>query len=183
MLRVFGGTFNGWINCTGDTSAYREISGGRFKSWQFMTADALGKLWVGTSKDTYNVGLYVDDEGYLVVGGAVITEPGDKFEASTVDGTTWSSYLKYSSAKENGLYYTNAEMAIAKAGNGTVNVFTDEVDMTGVTSKVTLNIVDDLTVTFADGTTPAWSVASTEGAVSFTEIISGGVVTRTYTVG
>ena len=104
MLRVFGGTFHGWINCTGDTSAYREISGGRFKSWQFMTADALGKFWVGTAKDTYDVGLYVDKDGYLVVGGPVITEaPGDNFEKK--EYSKWSSYLKYSSAAEYGLYY------------------------------------------------------------------------------
>ena len=120
MLRVFGGTFHGWINCTGDTSAYREISGGRFKSWQFMTADALGKFWVGTAKDTYDVGCYVDDEGYLVVGGPVITEFGDKFAAKATNATKWSPYLKYSSAAANGLYYTNAAKAIAKHGEANV---------------------------------------------------------------
>ena len=104
MLRVFGGTFHGWINCTGDSSAYREISGGRFKSWQFMTADALGKFWVGTAKDTYDVGVYVDKEGYLVVGGPVITEaPGENWEKKSY--SSWSSYLKYSSAATYGLYF------------------------------------------------------------------------------
>ncbi len=104
LLRVFGGTFHGWINCTGDSSAYREISGGRFKNWQFMTADADTKFWVGTSKANYNVGCYVDDEDYLVVGGAPITEFDDRFEAK-VKCSVWSSYLKYSSAAD-GLYYT-----------------------------------------------------------------------------
>ena len=117
MLRVWGGTFHGWINCTGDSSAYREISGGRFKSWQFMTADALGKFWVGTAKDTYDKGCYVDDEGYLVVGGPVITEEtvadyeatyGVTF-ANKTTYSKWSSYLKYSSAAEHGLYYTNED--------------------------------------------------------------------------
>ena len=120
MLRVFGGTFHGWINCTGDTSAYREISGGRFKSWQFMTADALGKFWVGTAKDTYDVGCYVDDEGYLVVGGPVITDFDDRLAAKATDYGKWSSYLKYSSAAEHGLYYTNAELAIQKHGEANV---------------------------------------------------------------
>ena len=120
MLRVWGGTFHGWINCTGDSSAYREISGGRFKSWQFMTADADNKFWVGTAKATYDVGVYVDDEGYLVVGGPVITEFGDKFAAKATNYSKWSSYLKYSSAATNGLYYTNADAAIAKHGEANV---------------------------------------------------------------
>ena len=120
MLRVWGGTFHGAINCTGDSSAYREISGGRFKSWQFMTADADTKFWVGTAKATYDVGVYVDDEGYLVVGGPVITEFGDKFAAKATNYSKWSSYLKYSSAATNGLYYTNAELAIKKHGEANV---------------------------------------------------------------
>ena len=120
MLKVSGGTFHGSINCTGDSSAYRQISGGRFKSWQFMTADAPNKFWVGTAKETYDVGVYVDDEGYLVVGGPVITEFGDKFAAKATNYSKWSSYLKYSSAATNGLYYTNAAAAIAKHGEANV---------------------------------------------------------------
>ena len=120
MLRVSGGTFHGAINCTGDSSAYREIKGGRFKSWQFMTADADTKFWVGTAKATYDVGVYVDDEGYLVVGGPVITEFGNKFAAKATNYSKWSSYLKYSSAAEHGLYYTNADMAISKHGEANV---------------------------------------------------------------
>ena len=120
MLKVSGGTFHGAINCTGDSSAYRQISGGRFKSWQFMTADADNKFWVGTAKATYDVGVYVDDEGYLVVGGPVITEFGDKFAAKATNYSKWSSYLKYSSAATNGLYYTNAAAAIAKHGEANV---------------------------------------------------------------
>ena len=122
MLRVWGGTFHGWVNCTGDTSAYREIQGGRFKSWQFMTADASSKFWVGTAKETYDVGVYVDDEGYLVVGGPVITGFGDKFTAKATNPTKWSSYLKYSSANANGLYYTNADLAIKKHGEANVEL-------------------------------------------------------------
>ena len=120
MLKVSGGTFHAAINCTGDSSAYRQISGGRFKSWQFMTADASSKFWVGTAKETYDVGVYVDDEGYLVVGGPVITEFGDKFAAKATNYSKWSSYLKYSSAAEYGLYYTNADLAIKKHGEANV---------------------------------------------------------------
>ena len=129
LLKISGGTFHGAINCTGDQNAYRLISGGRFKSWQFMTADAPNKFAVSStmSKDqngnwigTYDVGLYVDDEGYLVVGGPVITGFGDKFAAKATNATKWSSYLKYSRAVENGLYYTNADMAIKKHGEANV---------------------------------------------------------------
>ena len=129
LLKVTGGTFHGAINCTGDQNAYRHFSGGRFKSWQFMTADAPNKFAVTNtmSKDgngnwigTYDVGVYVDDEGYLVIGGPVITEFGDKFAAKATNATKWSSYLKYSSAAEHGLYYTNAELAIKKHGEANV---------------------------------------------------------------
>ena len=120
MLRISGGTFHAAINCTGDSSAYREIKGGRFKSWQFMTADASNKFWVGSGIGNYDVGCYVDDEGYLVVGGPVITEFGDKFAAKATNYSKWSSYLKYSSVAEYGLYYTNAELAIKKHGEANV---------------------------------------------------------------
>ena len=104
MLRVSGGTFHAAINCTGDSSAYREIKGGRFKSWQFMTADAANKFWVGSGNGNYDVGVYVDKDGYLVVGGPVITEaPGENWEKKSY--SSWSSYLKYSSAATYGLYY------------------------------------------------------------------------------
>ena len=131
LLQVKGGTFHAAINCTGDQNAYRLIAGGRFKSWQFMTADAPNKFAVSStmSKDssgnwigTYDIGVYVDDEGYLVVGGPVITEFGDKFAAKATNATKWSSYLKYSSAAANGLYYTNAQMAIDKHGADNVTL-------------------------------------------------------------
>jgi len=120
MLKVTGGIFHGMFSCTGDSTAYRLISGGTFKSWTFMTADAASKFAVGTAKSVYDVGCYVNNDGYLVVGGPVITEFGDKFAAKATNATKWSSYLKYSSAAEHGLYYTNAEMAITKHGEANV---------------------------------------------------------------
>ena len=104
MLKVTGGIFHSMFSCTGDSTAYRLILGGTFKSWTFMTADAANKFCVGTAKGTYDVGVYVDKDGYLVVGGPVITEaPGDNYEKKSY--SSWSSYLKYSSAAEYGLYY------------------------------------------------------------------------------
>ena len=120
MLKVTGGIYHGMFSCTGDSTAYRLISGGTFKSWTFMTADAANKFTVGSAKQVYDVGVYVNDEGYLVVGGPVITDFGTQFKAKATNATKWSSYLKYSSAADNGLYYTNAEMAIKKHGEANV---------------------------------------------------------------
>ena len=96
--------------------------------WEDGTpAYTIKKFGVGSRNSdetfSYNVGCYVDDEGYLVVGGPVITEFGEKFAAkATGNWQNWKqydsfySYLKYSSVAEYGLYYTNAAAAIAKHG-------------------------------------------------------------------
>ena len=138
MLKVTGGTFNKNLTCMGDITAYRLITGGKF-SGMTMTADAEGKFTIGSAKSQYDVGVYVDDKGYLVVGGAVVTEPGDKFEASANYGGA-SSYLQYSSAKNNGLYYTSVKEAFADNNKttGVVTVYADEIDMTGITYKGTI---------------------------------------------
>jgi len=182
-----GGVFNGWVNCTGDSTAYRQITGGTFKSWQYMTADASNKFWVGTSKENYNVGVYVDDNGYLVVGGPEITGPGDKFTASSANYGGWSSYLKYSSAATNGLYYTCVAEALADNKSGKVTVYTNQLDLTSSSFKGTINLPNNestLTVTLAEGSIPAWNVGTEcEGKIAvYADAISSGVVTRTYTL-
>ena len=123
MLKISGGTFHAAINCTGDSSAYREIKGGRFKSWQFMTADASNKFWVGSGDGNYNVGVYVDKEGYLVVGGPVITEVSEQYPAMSTNYSKWSSYLKYSCAATYGLFYEDKDMAIKKHGEANVTLW------------------------------------------------------------
>ena len=120
-LLISGGTFNYSVGSQGDSTALRLIWGGKFKTLGFMTADSNNtKFWFGTSMGNSNVGLYIDDDNYLVVGGPVITEFGDKFAAKATNPTKWSSYLQYSSAAANGLYYTNAELAIKKHGEANV---------------------------------------------------------------
>ncbi len=189
MLRVFGGTFNGWINCTGDSSAYREISGGKFKSWQFMTADANNKFWVGTSKANYDVGVYVDDNGYLVVGGPVITEPGTDYEAST-DYSYWSNYLKYSSAA-SGLYWTDIDTAMSKESSGEITVHIPTLSSTQNPSldsfKGTLllpNETSTLSITCSEGD-HGWKVSTNlpNHEVRCAEVdLGNGNVTHSYTV-
>ena len=188
-LYVNDGYFNAEVTCTGadDGFGQRLISGGTFKEWGFMTADAPNKFTVGTTWGTYNLGVYVDDNGYLVVGGDVITEEGTTFEASTANYSGWSSYLEYSSAATNGLYYTYVEEALADNNNNTtssVNIYVSELDLTDTSYEGTLVITEDLTVTFPEGTTPAWTVASGEDGyeVGYTESVANGVVTRVYTL-
>ena len=116
-LLISGGVFHYSVGSQGDSTALRLISGGTFKTLGFMTADSnKTKFWFGTSMGNSNVGVYVNDDNYLVVGGPVITEFGDKFVAKATNPTKWSSYLEYSSAADHGLYYTNADAAIKKHG-------------------------------------------------------------------
>ena len=122
-VHFYGGTFHNALQISVDSSAYALISGGRFKSMNNMMGSDLttgNKFTIGSSKGVYDRGVYVDDEGYIVVGGPVITEFGDKFAAKATNASKAGSYLPYSSAAEHGLYYTNAEMAIAKHGEANV---------------------------------------------------------------
>ena len=122
-----GGTFNGRFYMSVDSSSYARIGGGKFKELKNNYGSSLNssKLTIGSSKGVFDRGVYVDDDGYIVVEGPVITEFGDKFEAKATNidayGTgTYGSYLPYSSVPENGLYYKNAEMALSKHGQDNV---------------------------------------------------------------
>ena len=110
-----GGTFNGRFYMSVDSSSYARIGGGKFKYMDNLYGSALNsaKFTIGSAKGVFDRGVYVDDEGYIVVGGPVITEFGDKFEAKVTNVSVVGSYLPYSSAAEHGLYYTNAEIATA----------------------------------------------------------------------
>ena len=176
MLKVSGGTFHAAINCTGDSSAYREIKGGRFKSWQFMTADAANKFWVGSGNGNYDVGVYVDSEGYLVVGGPVIKELSAKYPAVATNYSKWSTYLKYSSAATYGLFYEDPAMATAKHGTDNVTVWKpavnvdENVEVSGEKGEVVLEEIAnntalkgnsekiDITLTKVEGTTATYEV-------------------------
>ena len=110
-LLISGGIFHYSVGSQGDSTALRLISGGTFKTLGFMTADSKNtKFWFGTSMGNSNVGLYVNDDNYLVVGGPVITKFDDRFEVK-VKYSVWNSLLQYSSAAD-GLYYTEADNAV-----------------------------------------------------------------------
>ena len=122
LIQFYGGIFNGNLQMSVDSSAYALISGGKFKYMNNLFNSALNKekFTIGSAKGVFDRGVYVDDEGYIVVGGPVITEFGDKFAAKATNVSKAGSYLPYSSAAANGLYYTNAEMAIKKHGEANV---------------------------------------------------------------
>ena len=123
-LIITGGTFNYSVGSQGDSTALRLISGGKFKTLGFMTADDNNtKFWLGTSMANSNVGLYVDKDGYLVIGGPVITELSAKYPAVASNYSKWSSYLKYSAAATYGLFYEDPAMAIAKHGEANVTIY------------------------------------------------------------
>lgn len=172
-LIISGGTFNYSVGSQGDSTASRLISGGTFKTLGFMTADSNNtKFWFGTSMGNSNVGVHVDDNGYIVVGGPVVTEAGETYEASSANYSGASSYLQYSSAKDNGLYYTSVEEALADNNKTTdsVTVYVDELDMTGISYKGTIVVPDgeEITIIVEEGTTPAWTVTGST-AVTYTD--------------
>ena len=154
-LITSGGTFNGSLSCTGGSTSTRLISGGTFKNLGFMTADSNNtKFWIGTSMGNSNVGVHIDDNGYLVVGGPVVTAPGEKFEASSPnhDDAGFGNYLTYSSAATEGLYYTSVEEALADNNNtsGSVTVYVDELDMTGISYKGTIVVPAESKITITN---------------------------------
>ena len=122
LFQFYGGTFNGRFFISVDSSAYALISGGKFKYMDNLYGSALNseKFTIGSTKKVFDRGVYVDAEGYIVVGGPVITDFGDKFTAKATNVSKAGSYLPYSSAAEHGLYYEVAQMAIDKHGAANV---------------------------------------------------------------
>ncbi|MBQ2907562.1 MAG: T9SS type A sorting domain-containing protein [Bacteroidales bacterium] len=184
LNQFYGGTFNGSLMMSVDSSAYTLVRAGRFKQLSnlFMSALNSGKFTIGSSKGVYDVGIYVDNEGYYVVGGDVITEAGETYQASINKTYETNDYLYYSSATENGLYYTNAELCLENnnTASSVVNVYIDQLDLTSLNYKGTININNTLMIAFNEGTTPAWTVTADGNEVSYTDVVANGKVIRTY---
>ena len=142
-LIIEDGTFNSWINCTGSSTAYRLIKKGKFKQFQFLTADAANKFAIGSAMSVYDVGVYVDENNYLVVGGPVITENDGRFTAHTTYYEAWSSYLERSSAATHGLYFVDAETAASKSKSGTVILNTEVFSNMTASASLTVDVTAD----------------------------------------
>ena len=184
-LIISGGTFNYSVSSQGDSTCSRLISGGTFKSFGFMTADSNNtKFWIGTSMGNSNVGAYIDDNGYLVVGGPVIEEAGENFEASSPNHSNagFGSYLTYSSVATEGIYYTSVEEALVdnNKANGSVTVYVEELDMTDIDYKGTIVVPEgkEITITVDEGTTPQWTVTANDDSAVTYKNAEGNVVVR-----
>lgn len=188
-LIISGGTFNYSVGSQGDSTALRLISGGTFKSFGFMTADSNNtKFWIGTSMGDSNVGAYIDDNGYLVVGGPVIEEAGENFEASSPNHSNagFGSYLTYSSVATKGIYYTSVEEALAdnNKANGSVTVYVEELDMTDINYKGTIVVPEGNTLSITNAPTGLKVTDATGKALDAVEVngklIYGDVPAPTY---
>lgn len=176
-LIISGGLFNYTVASQGDSTAYRLISGGTFKTIGFMTTGS-SKFTIGTAQNNYNVGVHVDENGYIAIGGPVIQQPGE-YEAST-SASTFSSYLQYSSAKENQLYYETIEQAIKKT-NATITVYTEKVDLTGSSFKGTFIVPEgqNFSITYDEGSpAPTCKIVSgsDDKVIVYNEVVENGKV-------
>ena len=184
LNQFYGGTFHGSLFMSVDSSAYTLVAGGTFKQLSNSYNSTLNssKFTIGSAKGVYDRVVYVNDDGYYVVAAA---EHAEGYEASVAKTPGTNDYLKYSSVAADGkLNYTDVYAALANNKSAAVSVYVDELDLTGTAYKGTLIIEDELTVTFAEGTAPAWKVdTEQEGkVVGYTESVADGVVTRVYSV-
>ena len=144
LMQFYGGTFNGKFYMSVDSSAYALISGGKFKHLDNLYGSALNsdKFTIGSSKGNFDRGVYVDEEGYIVVGGPVIEKVSAEYVAVASNASKAGSYLPYSSAATYGLFYKDAAMAIAKHGEANVKVWVKPL----VNVTVSENVTGDTTV-------------------------------------
>ena len=97
-----GGVFNGQLQMSVDSSAYTLITGGKFKYLSNVMGSNLDekiaqgtsnyKFTIGSSKSVYDKAVYVDDEGYYVVGDKIFSEEIEAGVAMTPGGDDYFYY-------------------------------------------------------------------------------------------
>ena len=194
ILDTRGGYFNCSVSCSGDKSSYRQIAGGTFKSGITGTIEET-KFWIGTAKDTYNVGVYVDENGYLVVGGPVIIGYknnqifNEDYNCYTETYKWSTSNLQYSSAKAEGLYYNSIKRALSdnNSTTGIVLVHQGTLDLTAETKAYSYSGTiklpkEDSEFTVIFKTTPSLTVKTdiTDRKVVYSQETVNGITTRVY---
>ena len=200
-----GGTFNGNLQLSVDSSAYTLVKGGKFKKFSNLAGSSLttgNKFTVGYSKGIYDNGVYVDEDGYLVIGGGVIEGYNVKGSFNKdYNGYTEryhynnnNSYLTYSSAKVNGLYYDNIKKLLDDNTSQTVWVHQGTLDLTAeknayttFTGTIKLPKEDsEFTVKYKNGYAPTLDVTTdiTDGGkgVAINENTVNGITTRVYRI-
>ena len=139
-----GGTFNSTINLSLDSNADLTVNAGKFKDFQNRAGSSLN-----SDKIVVNNGVYVDEEGYLVFGGSVIVgyKVDNEFKED-YNGYTEryhynnnNSYLTYSSAQANGLYYDNIKKLLDDNKSQTVWIHGGTLDLTSGSISFTGTII------------------------------------------
>ncbi len=154
-----GGVFNGQLQMSVDSSAYTLITGGKFKYLSNVMGSNLDekiaqgtsnyKFTIGSSKSVYDKAVYVDDEGYYVVGDNIFSEEIEAGVAMTPGGDDYFYYSQV--ATEGALNYTDVYMALEKNPTATVTVYEEKLDLEGIdfTGTIVVPAGHTLTITNA----------------------------------
>lgn len=136
QLRISGGTFHKVNYIYPDTTSYTWIKAGRFLELgnNFNVPNILGTWWnFGTDHDAIDVGVYVDEEGYYVVGGDIVDELSDVNAQAYLVYTETNEPLTYSTVYQDvgKLFYQSARVALENNSKGEIVICTrEDVDIT-----------------------------------------------------
>ncbi|MBE6585357.1 MAG: hypothetical protein E7645_02395, partial [Ruminococcaceae bacterium] len=146
-----GGTFNGNMQMSVDSSAYTQVAGGTFKNLSNSMGSTLNsdKFVIGTAKGANNGSVCIDENGYYVI---TTTTPTNA-EASVVSSYNSNNYFYYSTVNTNGMYYEDVYDALEANPNGTITVYTDELDLEGSSFKGTIVVPEGKTLTIKNAPT------------------------------
>ncbi len=173
-----GGVFNGQLQMSVDSSAYTLITGGKFKYLSNVMGSNLDekiaqgtsnyKFTIGSSKSVYDKDVYVDDEGYYVVGDNIFSEEIEAGVAMTPGGDDYFYYSQV--ATEGALNYTDVYMALEKNPTATVTVYEEKLDLEGIDFTGTIVVPEGQTLTITNA--PADLKVEGEGTVVFVEPVA-----------
>ena len=144
LNQFYGGTFNGSLMMSVDSSAYTLVAGGTFKNLSNSYGSGLNssKFAIGSAKGVYDREVYIDDDGYYVVSKTLPSDIG-----AVVGGITYgtSNYFKYSKLSTTGeLNFTSVEVAMNNSNSkGKTIVFKETLDKELVLKQnITIDLVN-----------------------------------------
>jgi len=145
-----GGTFNGSMQMSVDSSAYTLVAGGSFKNLSNSMGSELnsGKFTIGSAKGVYDKEVYVDDNGNFVI---AAVEPSEGIEAAVAKNPGTNDYLAYSKVGTEGqLKYTDVYTALEKNTTATVTVYAKELNLSGINFEGTIVAPEGKTLTITN---------------------------------
>ncbi len=202
QLRIHGGTFHATNYVYPDSTCYAWIKSGRFAEIDnsFNVPNILGTWWnFGSTHDAIDVGVYVDNEGYYVVGGDIVDELSDVNAQAYLVYTETNEPLTYSTVYQDvgKLFYQSARVALEKNSKGEIVIYTEEdVDITttgplvidasaetaGFSGDVNLGECEDtFTIKFKESDPYTGTVTPRQGhLLGCEETKENGIVTQVY---